>query len=145
MRHPHVKTGRNDYQRVPLTFRLYKNGTLINSEYTHLANCFLENQFANRRNTFYRLNLLPERNESEIVMAPGEHLVFTASNHVKTFNNEFSNLARNSRPTAPSPPLRRCPSRNCGTRHSTPEACFPSRRKWSPTPSLHRSSTRPLT
>ncbi len=90
--------GRIDLYRVPLTFRLYKNGTLINSEYTHLANCFLENQFANRRNTFYRLNLLPKRNDREIVMAPGEHLVFTASNHVKTFNNEFSNMGLDLRP-----------------------------------------------
>jgi hypothetical protein len=83
---------------VPLTFRLYKNGTLINSEYTHLANTFLENQFGNRRDTFYRLNLLPKQNESEIVMAPGEHLVFTASNHVRTFNNEFSNIGLDLRP-----------------------------------------------
>lgn len=90
--------GRIDLYRVPLSFRLYKNGTLINQEFTHLANTFLENQFANRRNTFYRLNLLPGENQDEIVMAPGEHLVFTATNHVKTFNNEFSNLGLNLRP-----------------------------------------------
>ncbi len=91
-------SGRIDLYRVPLGFRFYKNGTLINEEFTHLANTFLENQFANRSNTFYRLNLLPEENQGEIIMAPGEHLVFTAFNHVKTFNNEFSSVGLNLRP-----------------------------------------------
>ncbi len=90
--------GRIDLYRVPLNFRLYKNGTLINEEYTHLANTFVENQFANRRNTFYRLNLLPEENESEIVMVPGEHIVFTATNHARTFRNEFLDPGLDLRP-----------------------------------------------
>ena len=36
-------------------FRRYKNGILINSEYTHLANSFVSDGFGNRANTFYRL------------------------------------------------------------------------------------------
>jgi hypothetical protein len=82
--------GRIDLYRVPLMFRLYKNGTLINSEYTHLANTFVSQQFGNRADTFYRLNLLPEKGSNEIILAPGEHVVLSASNHVKTFDNEFS-------------------------------------------------------
>lgn len=82
--------GRIDLYRVPLMFRLYKNGTLINSEYTHLANSFVSDGFGKRANTFYRLNLLPKKGSTEIVLAPGEHVVLSASNHVKTFNNEFS-------------------------------------------------------
>jgi hypothetical protein len=82
--------GRIDLYRVPLMFRLYKNGALINSEYTHFANCFVSEGFGSRANTFYRLNLLPEKGSNEIILAPGEHVVLSASNHVKTFNNEFS-------------------------------------------------------
>jgi hypothetical protein len=90
--------GRIDLYRVPLMFRLYKNGTLINSEYTHFANCFVREAFANRANTFYRLNLLPEKGSSEIILSPGEHVVFTASNHVKNFNFEFSQKGLDLRP-----------------------------------------------
>ena len=95
--------GRVDLYRVPLTFRLYKNGRLINSEYTHMANTFLAGaSFNDRKNTFYRLNLLSGKGTvaapGEIVMAPGEHIVFTASNHVKNFNNEFSEVGLNLRP-----------------------------------------------
>lgn len=90
--------GRIDLYRVPLMFRLYKNGTLINSEYTHFANAFVKETFANRANTFYRLNLLPEKGSNEIILAPGEHVVLTASNHVKNFNFEFSNKGLDLRP-----------------------------------------------
>jgi hypothetical protein len=91
--------GRIDLYRVPLTFQLYKNGQKISSEYTHLANCFLSGtSFEARKNTFYRLNLLPAAGSSEIILAPGEHKVLTASNHVKNFNNEFSNVGMNLRP-----------------------------------------------
>ena len=91
--------GRIDLYRVPLSFRLYKNGQLINAEYTHMANCFLSgSSFDARKNTFYRLNLLPPAGSGEIIMAPGEHIVLTATNHVKNFNNEFSNIGLNLRP-----------------------------------------------
>jgi hypothetical protein len=91
--------GRIDLYRVPLTFRLHKNGTLVNSEYTHLANCFLAGSaFTGRKNTFYRLNLLPEKGVDEIIMAPGEHLVLTTSNHTQTFNNKFSTEGLDLRP-----------------------------------------------
>lgn len=90
--------GRIDLYRVPLTFRLYKNGTLINAEYTHMANSFLESDFGNRANTFYRLNLLPPVSQSEIVLAPGEHVVLSATNHVKNFQNQFSSTGVNLRP-----------------------------------------------
>jgi hypothetical protein len=82
--------GRIDLYRVPLMFRLYKNGTLINAEYTHLANCFGTSDIAGRANTFYRLNLLPEKASNEILLAPGEHVVLSASNHAKNFANDFS-------------------------------------------------------
>lgn len=91
--------GRIDLYHVTLTFRLHKNGTLVNAEYTHLANCFLSGSaFTNRKNTFYRLNLLPEKGADEIIMAPGEHLVLTASNHTQTFNNKFSTDGLDLRP-----------------------------------------------
>lgn len=56
-----------------------------------LANCFLAGSaFTGRKNTFYRLNLLPEKRADEIFMASGEHLVLTASNHTQSFINKFS-------------------------------------------------------
>ncbi len=89
---------RIDLYRVPLTFRLYKNGTLINPEYTHLANTFLSGaDFTGRGGTYYRLNLLPDEGKSEFILAPGEHVVFTAVNHVKHFNHEFSEVGLNLR------------------------------------------------
>ena len=51
--------GRIDLYRVPLMFRLYKNGTLINSEYTHFANCFVKRWFRQPRE-----HLLPPQSSS---------------------------------------------------------------------------------
>ena len=90
--------GRIDLYRIPLAFRLYKNGRLINSEPTHLANTFLIGDMGSRRDSYYRLNLLPERGKSEIVLAPGEHVVLTASNHVKHFNHEYRTKGLDLRP-----------------------------------------------
>ncbi len=90
--------GRIDLFRVPLMFRLYKNGTLINSEYTHFANCFGTSDFGKQGDTFYRLNLLPEKGSKEIILAPGEHVVLTASNHAKNFGNAFSTTGVDLRP-----------------------------------------------
>lgn len=72
-----VPAARVDLYRVPMAFRVYKNGTLINRQYTHFANTFWSYHF-DGRGRYYRLNLVPPAGQSEIVMAPGEHLVFTA-------------------------------------------------------------------
>ena len=90
--------GRIDLYRVPLAFRLYKNGQLINSEYTHFANTFVSGDFGSRSDNYYRLNLLPEQGERELVMAPGEHIVFTAHNHVKHYLHEYMNVGLDLRP-----------------------------------------------
>lgn len=91
-------SGRIDLYRIPLSFRLYKNGTLINPNYTHMANCFVQEDFGGRANTFYRLNLLPPRGQNEIILAPGEHVVLSASNHVKNYNLQFSTQGVDLRP-----------------------------------------------
>ncbi len=90
--------GRIDLYRVPLMFRLYKNGALINSEFTHFANCFGSSDFGKQGDTFYRLNLLPEKGSTEIILAPGEHVVLSASNHAKNFGNAFSTVGVDLRP-----------------------------------------------
>ncbi len=90
--------GRIDLYRIPLGFRIYKNGTLINSEYTQLANTFLGGDMNDRNDTFYRLNLLPEKGNSDITLAPGEHIVLTASNHVKHFGHEYMTRGLDLRP-----------------------------------------------
>lgn len=90
--------GRIDLYRIPLAFRIYKNGKLINSEPTHLANTFLDDDMASRSDSFYRVNLLPEKGKSEITFAPGEHIVLTASNHAKHFNHEYRTKGLDLRP-----------------------------------------------
>jgi hypothetical protein len=91
--------GRIDLYRMPLTFRLYKNGRSINrsGEYTHLANCF-PRDLDEQKSTYYRLNLLPPEGYSEIIMAPGEHIVLSASNHKTHFLNRFMDPGLDLRP-----------------------------------------------
>lgn len=89
---------RVDLQRIPLTMRFFKNDVLVNSEYTHFANLFLTENFGNRADKYYRLNLLPEKGKDDFVMEPGEHIVFTAHNHVKHFNHEYSVTGLDLRP-----------------------------------------------
>ena len=90
--------GRIDLYRIPLAFRLYKNGKLINQEPTHLANTFLVGDMGSRKDSYYRLNLLPEKGKSAITLAPGEHVVLTASNHVKHYNHEYRTKGLDLRP-----------------------------------------------
>jgi hypothetical protein len=72
---------RVELYRIPLAFRIYKNGQLINAEYTKLTNAHTVEDFKTREARFYRLNILPEDGATERVLAPGEHVVFTAHNH----------------------------------------------------------------
>ena len=108
--------GRIDLYRIPLAFRFYKNGNLINSEYTHLANTFLGGvggDMDTRSGTYYRLNLLPEKGKSEITLAPGEHVVLTASNHVRHANHQYQKVGLDLRPGF-SPPAGNASSPNVG-------------------------------
>ena len=72
---------RVELYRIPLAFRIYKNGTLINTEYTKLTNAHTVEDFKTRQSRFYRLNIQPEDGTTERILAPGEHVVFTAHNH----------------------------------------------------------------
>lgn len=63
--------------RVPMAFRLYKNGTRLAENYTRLTDAHTQNDFKNRQNRFYLLKLLPEKGQSSRVLQPGEHVVFT--------------------------------------------------------------------
>lgn len=89
-----VPGARIDLYRVPLSFRIFKNedtqsGNFVHNGFTHMANTFLQEDFANRGNKFYRLNLLPRTGEDSIVLQPGEHLVFTAHGTVKHFRDGY--------------------------------------------------------
>ncbi|MEK7949593.1 hypothetical protein [Luteolibacter soli] len=72
---------RVELYRIPLAFRIYKNGQLINTEYTKLTNAHTVEDFKTRQARFYRLNILPEDGADERILEPGEHVVFTAHNH----------------------------------------------------------------
>jgi type II secretory pathway pseudopilin PulG len=63
--------------RVPMAFRLYKNGARLAENYTRLTDAHTQNDFRSRQNRFYLLKLLPEKGQSNRVMEPGEHVVFT--------------------------------------------------------------------
>jgi hypothetical protein len=89
--------GRVDLYRVPMAFRIYKNGTLINQEYTNFANTFWDYHFSTRA-SYYRLNLLPDQGKSEIVLAPGEHIVFTATNTAGHAGNSYADPGLDLRP-----------------------------------------------
>ncbi|MCW1885012.1 hypothetical protein OKA04_09760 [Luteolibacter flavescens] len=81
---------RIDFYRIPLAFRLYKNGKLINNEYTKLTNAHTVEDFKTREARYYRLNILPEDGAEERILAPGEHVVFTAHNHKIHGDHEYN-------------------------------------------------------
>lgn len=81
---------RVELYRIPLAYRIYKNGKLINTEYTKLTNAHTQEDFKTRQARFYRLNILPEDGKSERVLAPGEHVVFTAHNHKMHGNHDYN-------------------------------------------------------
>jgi type II secretory pathway pseudopilin PulG len=66
--------------RIPLAFRLYKNGVLLNSNYTSLTNTYTVADFADRKEKNYLLKILPETGQPSVLLEPGEHMVFTAHN-----------------------------------------------------------------
>lgn len=66
--------------RIPLAFRLYKNGTLLNPNYTKLTNTYTVADFADRKEKYYLLKIMPPTGQTSQVLEPGEHMVFTAHN-----------------------------------------------------------------
>jgi hypothetical protein len=66
--------------RIPLAFRLYKNGVALSPGYTKLTNTYTVADFADRREKYYLLKILPETGQTSQVLEPGEHMVFTAHN-----------------------------------------------------------------
>lgn len=63
--------------RIPMAFRLYKNGTRIAENFTRLTDAHTQGDFQSRQNRFYLLKLLPEKGQGTLLMQPGEHVVFT--------------------------------------------------------------------
>lgn len=66
--------------RIPLAFRLYKNGTALSPGYTKLTNTYTVEDFADRKEKYYLLKILPPTGQTSQVLEPGEHMVFTAHN-----------------------------------------------------------------
>jgi type II secretory pathway pseudopilin PulG len=81
---------RIDLYRIPFAFRIYKNGTLISGDHTPLTNAHTVNNFVDRQNRFYKLRLLPEKGHSTRLLQPGEHLVFTAHEHIMHGGHEYN-------------------------------------------------------
>jgi hypothetical protein len=97
------KKGRIDLYRVPLAFQIFRNGRSIAPTPTLFANAFLRGDFQDRAKRYYRINIRPPmgkngRPEDKIVMKPGEHLVFTAHNHVKHYQQAYMKTGVDLRP-----------------------------------------------
>lgn len=81
---------RIELYRIPFAFRIYKNGTLVNTEYTKLTNAHTAEDFKTRQARFYRLNMQPDEGTTERILAPGEHVVFTAFNHKMHGSHDYN-------------------------------------------------------
>lgn len=97
------KTARINLHRVPLAFKIFRNGVAPANSPTLFANAFAPDDFRSRAKRYYRLNIEPPldrtgRAESSIIMKPGEHMVFTAHNHVKHYRQQYMNKGVDLRP-----------------------------------------------
>ncbi|MBK1835453.1 hypothetical protein [Roseibacillus ishigakijimensis] len=82
---------RLDLHRVPLAFSLSKNGRKISTTPTHFANTYVSSEVSSAKNQYYRLNLKASLSEgTDLVLSPGEHLVFTAHNHKKHYRHQYA-------------------------------------------------------
>lgn len=87
------KRARIDLHRVPLAFQIFRNGRSF-APPTLFANSYLPGDFKGRGERYYRLNIKPAMEadgqpQDSITMKPGEHLVFTAHNHVKHYKQQY--------------------------------------------------------
>ena len=85
---------RVDLHRIPLAFHVYRNGVATSPNPTLFANSYLPGDFNSRAERYYRLNILPELDSEgeaadKIVMKPGEHLVFSAHNHMPHYLQRY--------------------------------------------------------
>ncbi|MEM9236347.1 MAG: hypothetical protein AAGB14_06165, partial [Verrucomicrobiota bacterium] len=88
--------------RIPLRFVLYKNDERLSPNGTHFANLFSNNDstgdWNKRENRFYKLNILPKPDEDEVVIKPGEYMVFTPHNHAYHWNQGYATKGLDLRP-----------------------------------------------
>lgn len=85
---------RVDLHRIPMAFQIFRNGQAVSSNPTLFANSYLPGDFGGRAERYYRLNILPSLESSgtdadKIVMKPGEHLVFSAHNHMPHYLQRY--------------------------------------------------------
>lgn len=84
--------------RIPMAFRLYKNGTRLSDNYTRLTDAHTVNNFKDRENKFYLLKLLPEKGKGNLLMQPGEHIVFTGHEWTKHGAHDYNKIGLTMRP-----------------------------------------------
>lgn len=92
-----VTDGMIEFYRVPLAYQLFRNGTSF-APPTLWANSYLPGEFATRATRYYRLNLKPKTGQTSITLKPGEHLVFTAHNHAKHYQEAYYKVGVDLRP-----------------------------------------------
>ena len=84
--------------RIPLAFRIYKNGKLINADYTRLTDAHTVENFKDRENRFYLLKMLPERGQGSLLLQPGEHVVFSGQEHTLHGDHQYNTDGMSMRP-----------------------------------------------
>ncbi len=87
-----------ELHRIPLAFRLYKNGARLADNYTRLTDAHTTGDFQGRKNKYYFLKLLPETGKGSVQMQPGEHIVFTGHEWRKHGNHDYKELGLTMRP-----------------------------------------------
>ncbi|MDP0490228.1 MAG: hypothetical protein Q7Q71_04170 [Verrucomicrobiota bacterium JB023] len=91
-----------DLYRVPLAFQIFRNGQTFGAP-TLFSNSYLPGDFATAKGKYYRLNMKPPldedgNEEDEVIMKPGEHLVFTAHNHIPHYLGAYYKTGADLRP-----------------------------------------------
>ena len=84
-----------ELHRIPMAFRLYKNGKALSSTYTRLTDAHTVANFQDRQNKFYVLKLLPEKGQSSRLMQPGEHVVFTGQEWTLHGGHAYNKYGKN--------------------------------------------------
>ena len=92
-----ITEGMIELYRVPMAYQLFRNGQSF-APATLFANSYLPAEFATRATRYYRLNIKPRTGQNTITFKPGEHLVFTAHNHVKHYQEAYYKIGVDLRP-----------------------------------------------
>jgi hypothetical protein len=86
-----------ELHRIPMAFKLYKNGNPLTSTFTRLTDAHTAENFKDRQNRYYVLKLLPEKGRTTLLMQPGEHIVFTGQEWTLHGGHSYNKYGKDSK------------------------------------------------